>query len=369
MSTSSRKLRIEMVLPVLHRAGMENVTAVLARGLAARGHEVGFTCIEGPGDLGLDLRQEGFRVAVVAAPGLRPNVLPWEFKRWFRKVAPDVVHAHSGIWLKAAQGARWARVPRVTFTLHGISPSEPWYMRHYSRMAARSTDDVVAVSASLGEHLRNVVHVARDRVHVIPNGVSTREFCTGPRSPEFRRHLGIPADASVVGSVARLHPVKNHALLIAAFARLRQQRPDAFLLLVGDGPCRQEIERDVADRGLSTAVHITGVISPTAPLFREMDVFVLSSHIEGTSISALEAMASGVPVVATAVGGNPVLLGHGQRGLLAPAGDAAALMEAMNTLLQDETLRVRVTAAAAEAVSREYSEENMVTRYELLYGR
>jgi glycosyltransferase involved in cell wall biosynthesis len=366
--TTKGGLRIEMMLPALPRAGMEMVAATLARCLTGHGYEVGFTCIEGPGPLGLELREEGFRVAVVPAPGLRPNVLPHELASWLRKVRPDVAHIHSGVWLKAAQAARLARVPGVVYTLHGIAPVEPTLMRFYNRVAASRTDALAAVSDSLRRYLLDRVRVPSHKVRVIHNGISTALYRKQPRSPGLRRSLGIPADAVVIGNVARLHPVKNHDLLLAAFERVLAQIPDAFLLLVGDGQLRQHVERAIGAMHLDGRVCITGLVPSTHGYLNEMDVFALSSHIEGTSISLLEAMACEVPVVATAVGGNPRLLRDGDLGLLTRAGDAAALASAITTVLHHpEAATVRATAAR-QVVEAHYSEARMAADYETIYA-
>lgn len=362
-----RPLRIEMVLPALDRAGMETVTATLGEGLMERGHDVGFTCIERAGELGEELVEKGHRVSVVPAPGLRPNIVPTELAAWFAELRPDVVHAHSGVWLKAVQGARKARVPRVVFTPHGIRSMAGWHLHVYGRVAAARTDHIVAVSEPLAHHVIRALKVPPERVAVVPNGVATDTFRPGPPPADLRASLGIPEGAVVIGNVARFDPVKNHTLLIDAFARLREYRDDVFLLLVGDGTCRAEIEAQVAALGLGPHVRMTGVVRGTAPLYRVMDVFALSSHTEGTSISLLEAMASGVPVVATSVGGNPALLERGRRGLLTPPGDAAALADALHRVLSDPELRTDLVDTAIRAVEDRYSVPAMVRAYERVY--
>jgi glycosyltransferase involved in cell wall biosynthesis len=362
-----RPLRIELLLPSLPRAGMEVVTATLARGLRTRGHDVGFTCIEELGEIGSELRAEGFRVSVVVAPGLRPNVVPRELGDWLKRIRPDVVHAQSGVWLKAVQAARWASVPTTVLTLHGIPPTVPWHMRQYMRVAARRADQVVAVSATLQQYLINEVRVPRQKVQLVENGVPTDQIRPTGRSAGFRMAAGVPSDARVIGTVARLHPVKNHEMLIRAFANVRSRIPNAFLLLVGDGSQRLAVEDQVQRLGLSDAVRITGVVPDATPFLNEMDVFALPSHIEGLSISLLEAMACEVPIVATAVGGTPALLRHGQIGSLTPAGDADAFADAVVSVLTGPCVRNRTQAARA-IVETHYSVRKMVSEYERVYG-
>lgn len=364
---SRRPLRIEMVLPSLHRGGMEAVAASLGRGLSARGHVVGYTCLGGPGPLADQLSQEGFRVSTVPAPGLLTNAFPRALTDWFRAVRPDLVHAYNGVWLKAAAAATRVRDLRLLFALHGVDASEPWYAPYYNRLAASRTDHVVAVSSSLRSYLLDVVGLSESTVTIVPNGISVQRFRPGKGSAKLRGLLGIPLDRPLIGNVARLEPVKNHRLLINAFSQLRRRRYEAALVLVGDGPLRPELQAQVRELGLTDDVVFTGAVADPAGVLREFDVFALSSHIEAMSVSALEAMATGVPVVATAVGGNPALLRDGRCGLLVPPGDEAALCEAFSKILDDPSLARRLSGLARGAVVAEHSEDSMVSRYEEVY--
>jgi glycosyltransferase involved in cell wall biosynthesis len=363
------RLRIEMLLPSLPRAGMEVVAGNLAGVLRERGHDVGFTCLEGPGELGVELREAGFRVSVVPAPGLRPNIVARELGPWLLERRPDVLHVHTGLWLKAVQAAQHARVPRTIYTLHGIHVIEPWYNRYMSRLAARRTDRIVAVSESLRNYLYHNARVHPDRVSVIPNGVSATRFRRGEPSAEERERFRLPGlDRRIVGVVARLDPVKNHALLLDAFALVVREAPDAFLVIVGDGPLRSKLEQQIERLHLQHHVLITGVHTDTAPLLRQFDVFVLSSDSEGTSMSILEAMATALPVVATAVGGTPALLRDGACGVLTPPDNAAALAQALLDVLADPARARRLGAEARRVVEAEHSEEYMTDQYEEVYS-
>jgi glycosyltransferase involved in cell wall biosynthesis len=365
----TRRLRIEMVLPSLPRAGMEVVAASLATVLRDRDHDVGFTCIEGPGQLGLELRDAGFRVSVVAAPGLRPNIVARELGPWFAQRRPDVVHVHNGLWLKAVRAAQHARVRRIIYTLHGIDVIEPWYTRYMNRLAARRTERVVAVSETLRGYLQDNARVRPECITVIENGVSVEKFRPGERSAAERARLGLPGvDRMLVGVIARLDRVKNHALLIDAFSLVVRERPDAFLVIVGDGPLRSQLQRQIERLNLHQHVRITGVYPDPAPILRQLDVFALSSEIEGTSMSILEAMATGLPIVATAVGGTPRLLRDGACGLLTPPGDSRALGRALLDLLSSPDTARRLGIQARSAVEAEHSEGYMADQYETVYA-
>jgi glycosyltransferase involved in cell wall biosynthesis len=358
-----------MVLPAMEAAGMEAMTARLTRALALRGHHVGVTCIESGGVLAEQLRADGFRVAVVPTLGLRSLLRAPRLENWLRTVAPDVVHVHSGAWLKAAHAARRAGVPRVVLTFHGLigDDGEPWYVPILHRWATRYTDCIAPVSASLGDYLSRRLKIDTAKLHVILNSVNTDHFHPGPPTGALRETLRITSDRLVVGTVARLDPVKNHALLIDAFARVRGLVPQATLVIIGDGPLRENLECHARELGVEADVYFYGTSNDVTALYRELDVFVLSSNAEGTSMSILEAMASGVCVVATSVGGTPDLLADGASGMLVPPGDPAALVDALTQVLRDGERRRRFAQAGRARAERQYSEPVMVEAYEALY--
>lgn len=359
-------LRIEMILPSLIAAGMETVTARLAMRLGEAGHRVGVTCLEDTGPLAAELEAAGHRVAVVPAPGLRTNIAPTALTGWLRAERPDVVHVHSGAWLKGVRAARLAGVRRVVFTEHGLNDVEPWFSSFLKRCGAHYTDTVVAVSEPLREYLVRTAGIRADRVIVVPNGVDTARFNPVGRTAGIRERLGI-GDAPMLGHIARLAPVKNQPLLVDAFAEARRRVPNAHLVIVGDGSERSAIEARIAAGSLQTCVHLIGEARAIPEILREMDAFALPSKAEGTSMSVLEAMASGVAVVASSVGGTPDLLNHGECGQLVPPNDVPALARALADVLSDAAVRSALGSAGRARAVAQYSETTVTDRYEQLY--
>lgn len=346
-------------------AGMEMVIARLAHKLVARGHEVGITCTEYVGDLGEALADRGFEIGLAPLPGMRTILFPHELERRLRERRPDVVHVHSGVWLKAARAAARAGVPRVIHTIHGLLDREPWHGPLLMRWAARYTDAIAAVSRPLVVYLRDVVHVPNGKVIYLPNGIDTSVFSPAKGDGRLRRHFRLSDDRFIIGHVGRFAPVKNHALLIEAFARLHARRPASFLVLIGDGDLRPEIEARIAGLGLRDHVGLYGLADDPGPLYRDLDLFVLPSLAEGTSMSLLEAMATGLPVVATRVGGNPDLVAD--TGILVPSGDASALADAMERVIDRPEEGRALGAAARDRIQAGYDEDGVVDRYESLY--
>jgi len=179
--------------------------------------------------------------------------------------------------------------------------------------------------------------------------------------------LGIEPDAPLLGCVARLDPVKNHSLLVKAMARVVLEMPNIRLVLVGDGPLRGDIGALSRALDLEKHILILGTLADTAPVYRDLDLFVLPSLHEGTSISVLEAMSSGVPVVATSVGGTPSLLHYGARGEVIQSGDEIGLASTIVRLLSSRDERFRLAKNARAQVLTMFDHTAMTRAYEKLY--
>jgi glycosyltransferase involved in cell wall biosynthesis len=358
-------LRITMVLPTLARAGMETVTARLAIDLTRKGHAVSIVCIVESGPLAEELLAAGVEVDVVPAPGLATNLRAPALIAWMARRGPHVVHTHSGAWLKGARAARAAGVPAVVHTEHGID-DDPWYSDFLKRRAAAATSAVITVSDPLRSYVMQSTRLSAREVRTIPNGIDTLAF--SPELPDSRTRLLPGSEGRVlIGCVARFEPVKNHALLLRAFREAHRARPELMLVLVGDGSLRPELEALARSLEIADAVRFTGDQADTASWYRCFDAFVLASRGEGTSMSILEAMASGCSIIATDVGGNRALLGEDGAGTLVPSEDAAALAAALAQVAGSPGPDSRLGSAARSRAVRLFSQRAMVERYESLY--
>jgi len=360
------RLRVRMALPTLARAGMEIVAARLAISLTEKGHDVGVACLEASGPIAEELVAAGVTVDVVPTPGLATNLRAPALIAWLAGHRPDVVHTHSGAWLKAARAARAAGVPAVVHTEHGLLDREPWYSDFLKRRAAAATSAVVTVSDALRSYLLQSTRLSPSKVRTISNGIDTRAF--SPELPDSRARL-LPGagDRVVIGCIARLEPVKNHELLLRAFREALRARPDLLLVLVGDGSLRSDLEALARSLQITHAVQFVGDQPDTASWYRCIDTFVLASRAEGTSMSILEAMASGCSIIATDVGGNRALLAEDGAGRLVPSEDEAALAAALADAAPSAASPARVQSAGRCRAERLYSQRVMVERYEALY--
>jgi glycosyltransferase involved in cell wall biosynthesis len=202
---------------------------------------------------------------------------------------------------------------------------------------------------------------------LIPNGIPTDEYAPDPDTrAQWRQAHGIEPHATVLTHVGRFAPPKNHALLVEAFAQVHSDAP-LYLLLVGGGELENAVREQVAGLGLQGRVRFLGVRADVADILRASDVFVLSSRWEGNPLSVMEAMAAGLPVVSTGVGGVPELVREGETGLLVPSEDAGALAQAMQALVDDPVRRRAMGAAARQHAVAHFDIRHTVRGYEQLY--
>jgi sugar transferase (PEP-CTERM/EpsH1 system associated) len=259
-----------------------------------------------------------------------------------RQLRPAVVHSRNWATFDSIAAARIARVPVVVHGEHGRDITDPNGQNPRRNRLRRTlsplVDRFVTVSHDLRRWLVDDVHLPERKVITIHNGVDLARFGHLSR-PEARRLLNLPAESIVVGAVGRLDPVKNQASLIRAFTALRSSRRDVLLVIAGDGPCWEYLAALITSLGVQDRVLLLGERRDIPIVLAAIDLFVLPSIAEGISNTILEAMASGLPVVATRVGGNPELVEHGISGTLVPSLDPAALTAAIEMYLDDAHLR------------------------------
>jgi glycosyltransferase involved in cell wall biosynthesis len=279
-----------------------------------------------------------------------------------REWRPSVLHTHNpGANFYGALAGRLAGIPAIICTRHGEGQSDAavWFPFLCHRL--------VAVSEGVRARLLSRWQVPRRRVVTIHNGVDAGRASSLPRA-EARARLGLPEGVPVAITVARLAPEKDHLTLLRAAAGLRARLPELHCLLVGGGRLEAGLRQQAERLGLQSSVLFLGQRTDVAELLPAADVFVLPSLQEGLSIAVLEAMSAGLPVVATAVGGNSLLVREGQTGFLAPPRDADALAKAMEAVLTQPERASQLGAAGRARVQAEFSVEDTARRYLDLYG-
>jgi glycosyltransferase involved in cell wall biosynthesis len=263
----------------------------------------------------------------------------------------------------ALMAARRAGGCRIVAARRSV-PKERGAQRVLAELVVQAADRIVVNAELLRPNGR-----AGRRTAVIPSGVDTERFRPCADRGAAKRRLGLTGDRPVIGTVGRLEPRKGTATLLAAVAALRATgRHDAIVVVVGDGPLREELAREAARLGIAPHVRLLGDLADVRSALEALDVFVLPSRTEGMSNALLEAMAMELPVVATAVGGTPEVVGDGRTGLLVGADDPAAMAAAISRLLDDPAAASCVGAAARQTVEEKFGARSMVRQLEAVYA-
>lgn len=327
------------------------------------------------------LELHGRTADVEVIPGLGREIRPlrdlqtlWRLVSLMRRLKPHVVHTHTakaGAVGRAA--AILAGVPVVVHTYHGhvlrgyFSPAKTAVYRAIERGLARRTDRLLAVTARVRDELIALGVGEAAQYRTVPLGFDLAPLLVAERRRgELRAELGL-GDAPLVGIVARLVPIKAHEVFLSAAARVRQQVPSARFLIVGDGELRASLEQQTAALGLTGVVSFLGWRADIDRLYADIDVVALTSRNEGSPVALIEAMASGVPVVSTDVGGVADVVEHGVSGLLAPMDDAAGVADHILTLLADPGMRHAMGQQGRAKVAVTYDARRLVSDIETLY--
>ncbi|MBA3398275.1 MAG: glycosyltransferase [Deltaproteobacteria bacterium] len=360
-------LSIVHVLSSFGVGGQERVALDLAIGQRARGHRVSVLSLAPPPDGAMAEEFETAGVAVGRVPkhgGLDPTLVPrlaWAL----RERAADVVHTHNPLPL--IYGAPAARLvgAAAIHTKHGKNPGGRG-QRMLRRGAAQLAHAFVAVSDTTAVQARAQRDAPLSRMHTIPNGIRLDRYAPDAEArAAVRVELGL-GDAWVVGTVGRLDAFKNQALLVRAMAPLLSSR--VRLVIVGEGDARAEVEAAIAALPEPRWVVMTGRRMDVPRIVHSFDVFTLSSKSEGLPLVVPEAMAAGLPIVATSVGGLPSVVDDGVTGLLVPV-EEAAMSAALARLAGDHELARTMGVKGREVALARYSHERMVDAYLALYDR
>jgi L-malate glycosyltransferase len=377
-SDSDRPLRICYLVSYFHpfESGAERQALAQGTELARRGHSVLVVTHSMPGVPPVECVR-GIQVHRCIHSSKRGPLFAPSFVasavRSLRRLRPqyDLIHTHQALWEAVASGAARSGIIRGAPTL--VQPASSGYYgeaEELSRIRGAPlwrhlilrNDAFVAISADIERQWLNL-GVDPTTMYRIPSGVDARHYAPGPGASTIKLR---PRPRVVF--TGRLHPQKNLDVLIDAWPTV-SRTTGASLILVGHGPERERLQAKCEDLGIRESVQFLGPVSDPADLLRAADVFVLPSVAEGMSNSLLEAMATGLPCVASDIGGNQDLLGGNEAGVLVPPGSSELWSEAIRGLLHDPERRERLGKLARARIEAEYSLETVVSRYVALYRR
>jgi len=369
-----QRKRIVHVTFNMDTGGAEQVIVQLATHTDADSYDVAILCLENPvGPMGKALSKNGMRVdALNRQPGFDWRLV-WQIRRYRREYRVDVFHCHQYTpFVYGFLGALGTET-RVVFTEHGrFYPDLPKPKRMLvNPVFGRLVDHMTSISKATKHALVNVERFPRSRIQVVYNGIDGAPYdhdtTRSTRLPdEFHTAL---SGRFVVGNVARLDPIKNHRLMLNAVKEISALHPDLHLCLVGDGPEREGLEAMAKKLGIQSHVLFTGTRQDVYLFYERMDVFILTSFSEGTAMTLLEAMASGLPCIVTDVGGNPEIIEDGNTGFVIPNNDCQALVEKISLLKQQPKLRKELGRNARRKFLRHFSVQQMTHNYENIYRK
>lgn len=368
-----------LIAHVIHRlgtGGMENGLVNLINHMPPARYRHAIVCLQGHTEFRQRIRHGDVAVYDIGQrPGhdLRAH---WRLYRLLRQLKPAILHTRNLSALESQLAGTAAGIKARVHGEHGRDGRDLHGTNRKYNLLRKTIQPLVGhyitVSRDLATWLVDTVGVPRAKVTQIYNGVDSEKF--HPRTGA-RASVGPPGfispDSLVIGSVGRLAEVKDYPTLLRAFAALMRRAPETAprlrLVMVGDGPTRAECERVIAELGIANQVWLAGDRSDVPALMRAMDLFVLPSLNEGVSNTILEAMACGLPVIATGVGGNPELVQPGKTGTLVPPADAENMAQALLGYIADGERMAREGRAARAEIEARYSMEAMVKGYLAVY--
>jgi len=351
-----RRRRIVHVTFGLDVGGQEKLLVEFARRADRGRFDLQFVSLGSRGVLADEIEELGWPVTALGLPnGLRPSLVV-KLARTFRRWRPDVVHTHDDRALFYAGPAAWVtRVPLVVNTRHGRNFHFTPRQVAVGRRLARLVDRYVSVSDD-ARTLCVAEGIAPSRLRTILNGIDTGRF-----------RFGGPDPSGPVVTVARLSPEKDVANLVRATAIAAERVPELRVEVAGGGPCLADLNRLAVELGASDHIAFLGEVREIPALLARARIFVLPSRSEGIPLTVLEAMACGLPVVATRVGGLPEVVDEGVTGLLVPTADPAALARAIIKIWNDPDRGDRLGRAGRQRAEERFDVRRMVAQYENLY--
>ena len=363
------KVKVLHIVPMLSPGGAERVAVHIVTRLNRQRYEPVVVSLWGRMECDLDrlLAEAGVEVRYLdKRPGFDYRTF-YRLHRALRDCSPDIVHTHLHVLRYALPSLLLLKHASYLHTVHNLAEREiEAGVRWIQRYAFNRGVVPVAVGEEVALSLKRLYGVRRCRV--ISNGIPTDHYARPQTSrQEWRRREGFGENDLLFGCVARFAPQKNHALLLKAFAQGPASDPTAHLVLVGEGVLQKQLEEQTRKLGLGRQVHFLGVRTDIPDVLGAMDVFALSSDYEGNPLSVMEAMAAGLPVVATAAGGVPNLLENGSEGFIVEPGNVRELSNAMSFLLRNRELRLSLGRAAARRARENFDVSAMVQAYEEMY--
>lgn len=359
------KIHVQHVVLSLQPGGLENGVVNVVNHLDPMRFRSSVCCLRDVGTFAARIQSADVQIHNLSSSGGLDWSLPYRLARIFRSTSTDIVHTRNPeAYFFGFLGAKLAGTKAIIHSEHGRTFNDRAIRLHVQRWFSRYTDVILALSQQLKNDLVLHIGIPPSRVEVVYNGVDIEGAKKIKRNG---KHQGISAGKFTIGSVGRLVPVKNYQLLLRAVRRMEKE--DVQVVLIGDGPERASLENLALELGIAKQTIFLGHCNDVFSQLASMDVFVLPSFSEGISNTMLEAMACGIPVIASNVGGNPEILKHSVEGLLFENNDESELTSNLLSMYGDPAAREKFALAGRARVERDFSMAAMISTYAQLYSR
>lgn len=352
---NDKKLKICHIITRMIVGGAQENTLLTIIGHLQKGHEVTLVTGPSPGPEGKLLERSDYpKFEIIEMPSLVREVNPWRdfqavraLKKLFTSRKFDVVHTHSSKAGVVGRAAAWkAKVPFVCHTIHGQAfhayetPLKNYIYKTSERWAAKRCHKIYAVAQAMINQCIEANIAPAEKYKVVYSGMEIERFLNSRPEPELRAQLGIPENVKVIGAVARLFPLKGYEYFVPAAADIVKKHPDTHFLIVGNGSMKDQLEKQIAELGLTDKFHFAGLVPP-ADVHRYialMDILMHLSLREGLPRAVVQALASSKPAIGFSLDGTPEVIIDGQTGYLAKPEDTASVTEAAVKILNDPAL-------------------------------
>jgi len=363
------KMRVTHLTFDMRIGGTEQVIKNLIEGSDTNTFDMSIFCLEQPvGPFGEMLLAQGIRIDTIQRKKGFDTSLIKAIKKHLSKNNIDVLHCHQYTpWVYGTFAAIGTKT-KVIFTEHGrfYPDRSSWKRRYVNPVLSFFTDNITAISHATKQALVDYEFIPEQKIEVIYNGI-TPVSADPARTLKLKQELSINSSTKVIGTIARLDPIKNHHMMFNAYKRVLDNFPDTVLLLIGDGEERENIESLVKKLGIQNKVILTGYISEPGAYLECMDIFLLPSLSEGTSMTLLEAMSLKKPCIVTDAGGNSEIIKNDYNGIVTENDNCEEFSNAISALLGDPSRQKEMGEAAQTRFSQYFAVTHMVDKYRKIY--
>ncbi|WP_218310134.1 glycosyltransferase [Alteromonas antoniana] len=367
VSSSNGPIKILHLTYDMRIGGTEMVIKNIIYGLHSSECSMSIYCIEAPlGPWGEALKQSGVSIETTSRLAGFDRNLIMQVRNHIKQHQIDIIHCHQYTpWVYGTLAAAGTRT-KVIFTEHGrfYPDSSSWKRRIVNPILLKLTDSVTTISKATKHALEEFEYIPESSTKVIYNGINPLHV-DNKSVESLKQGLVDNTDTKVIGTIARLDPIKNQTMMLHAFSRVLNHHSNTKLLIVGDGEERARLESTVKELKISTNVIFTGYITDPSEYLAIMDIFLLSSLSEGTSMTLLEAMSLSKPCVVTDAGGNAEIIEHGVNGLVTPNNDIEAFAKAISSFLSTDLSAMK--KAAKERFEQLFTADKMADSYQAIY--